>query len=90
MLPALGRLVQDQEPKVAMAAAISLLSFSVEHSGKILTANLDHPQFRSVFVNALAREDPEPHLDALEEIVRNNLRPGIPGTQYSFRYSAKL
>ena len=54
LLPELGRLLRDPESKVQEAAALSLLSFNVGDTSEVLRANLDS-QFRSIFVNALAR-----------------------------------
>ncbi|MBW1807380.1 MAG: HEAT repeat domain-containing protein [Deltaproteobacteria bacterium] len=74
-LPILGRLIHDRDPKVAAAGALSLLSFSVTHNQKILEANLEHPQFKSLFINALAGQDPKPYLESLGLIIRKGLRP---------------
>lgn len=75
LVPVLGKLLDDADRKVAATAALSLLSFSLEQNGGELRAHLKHPQFRSLFVNALARENPEPHVADLCEVIRNRLEP---------------
>jgi HEAT repeat protein len=76
MLPALAQLIHDRDPKVAEAAAMSLLSFSVKITKKILETNLEHPQYKTLFVNALAGQDAEPYLDSLGLIIRKGMQPG--------------
>jgi HEAT repeat protein len=75
LIPQLGKLLNDKEPRVHKAAAMSLLSFSLDHSREALEANVKHPQYRALFVNALAKPDPEPYLTDLAEIVRKKLEP---------------
>lgn len=74
-LPLLQSALGDEDPMVASAAALSLLSFPLDHSREILEENLNHPEFQSVFVNALASENPAPYLRQLARITRNDLRP---------------
>ncbi|MBN2496537.1 MAG: HEAT repeat domain-containing protein [Deltaproteobacteria bacterium] len=75
LLPVLEKLIYDPEPRVQAAAALSLLSFSAKQSGPALRAHLAHPQFRPLFVNALAREDARPYLSDLAQIVRQRREP---------------
>jgi hypothetical protein len=75
LVPLLGRLLADADAGVSQAAAMSLLSFSLDDSRSTLAANLRHPQYRPLFVNALASQDPERYLDDLDDIVRRKLEP---------------
>ena len=75
LLGLLDRLLKDDERKVRTAAALSLLSFDVKDSGKILKAYRNDPDFKSVFVNALAEVEPEPYLDDLAEIIEKRMEP---------------
>jgi len=75
LIPQLGKLLNDKAPRVHKAAALSLLSFSLDHSREALEANVKHPQYRALFVNALAKPDPEPYLKDLAEIVQKKLEP---------------
>lgn len=75
LIPLLGKLVDDPVSKVSATAALSLLSFSLKHNRAELTARVRHPQFRSLFVNALARETPEAYLSDLCEIIHKDLQP---------------
>lgn len=75
LAPLLGKLVDDPDSKVSSTAALSLLSFSLEQSRAELMARVRHPQFRSLFVNALAREMPEAYLPDLCEIIQKDLQP---------------
>ena len=74
-VPMLGSLINDKDPEVSKAAAMNLLSFATKHGGMTLQANIDHPQYRSLFINALAREDASPYIDELIDVIKNNLRP---------------
>lgn len=73
-IPVMERLLRDQDPEVAKAAAASLLSFPVRQTRKMLETNLDHPWYGPLFVNTLARHDPAPYLDRLGAIIRGRLR----------------
>jgi HEAT repeat protein len=75
LIPTLGRMLGDADPGVQSAAAASLLSFAPRASSDVLRAHLDHPEFRALFVNALAREDTGAYLDELAEIVRTKEAP---------------
>jgi hypothetical protein len=84
LLPVLGRLIHDEDPMVCRAAALSLMSFSIAKTRNILEANLEDSPWAPLFVNALAKRNPEPYLEALGKIIRGGLRPdnwwggGIP------------
>jgi HEAT repeat protein len=75
LIPQLARLLTDADAGVQSAAAMSLLSFSLDESREVLKANLKHPQFHSLFVNALAREDAGAFLDELAEIIKRKKEP---------------
>lgn len=75
LLPLLDQLLHDKDVHVRTPAALSLLSFSPAKAEKILKANIDDPDFKSVFVNALAEREPEPYLDSLAEIIEKRLEP---------------
>lgn len=71
----LSELVQDADPNVTQAAAISLLSLPMSDTRATLEALADRSEYRPVFVNALAADNPQPYLDALVDIVRHDRRP---------------
>lgn len=75
LIPDLAPLVDDADPQVAKAAALSLLSFSLEDSREALTAHLNHKNYHPVFVNALAHNDAEPYLEPLCQVIRQNRTP---------------
>lgn len=75
LIPTLGKMLADPDPDVQGAAAASLLSFSPRDSGDVLRANINHRQFHSLFVNALARDDTGNYLDELGEIVKKQQAP---------------
>jgi HEAT repeat protein len=74
LIPLLGPMLKDTSAPVRKAAAMSLLSFDAQDGGEVLKANLD-TDFRSIFVNALARKDPKPYLAILAETVVKDLQP---------------
>ena len=75
LLPALDALLVDAAPKVRTAAALSLLSFAVDQAAAVMKAHLGS-DYRPLFVNALARKDPQPYLAQLAEVIEQRLRPG--------------
>lgn len=77
MADTLARLLADKEPKVRRAAAMSLLSFSPKNKAiaEIFRANLDNAEFKPLFLNALARENPAEYLDALARAVEQKSEP---------------
>ena len=72
MVVVLGRLLADQDREVRRVASICLLSFSpkIEAVAGVLHANLSNKEFEPLFLNALARENSEPYLDALARVVQ--------------------
>ncbi len=74
LVPLLDRLLKDGAPKVRTAAALSLLSFAIDQAAAVMKAHLgsDH---RALFVNALARRDPQPYLPLLAEVIEKQLQP---------------
>jgi hypothetical protein len=75
LLPVLNRALRDENQEVRAAAALSLVSFPVSQSRDILRANLEDPEYMTIFVNVLAAENAEPYLDALCRIVEGRLEP---------------
>lgn len=72
LVAALGNLLNDRDESVAAAAALSLLSFSLDDSEETLKANLKDANFGPLFVNALAQRDGLIYADELCEIIQNN------------------
>lgn len=77
MADVLAKLLADEEFKVRQAAAMSLLSFSPRNEavGGIFRANIENEEFNPLFLNALARENPADHLDALARTVEEKTEP---------------
>lgn len=77
LVEVLGALLADEDSKVRRAASESLLSFSPKDQtvAGVLQANLGKAEFEPLFLNALARENPEPYLDALSRVVKEKTRP---------------
>jgi hypothetical protein len=73
----LAKLLKDAEFTVRQAGAMSLLSFSPRNNAvaAIFRANLDHEDFRPLFLIALAREKPADYLDALAKAVEEKTEP---------------
>jgi len=73
----LAKLLADREADVRRAAAMSLLSFSPKNDSiaKVFRANLDNEEFQPLFLNALARENPTDHLEALSKAVEEKTTP---------------
>jgi hypothetical protein len=74
LIPTLDALLKDGAPKVRVAAALSLLAFAIDQAGGVMKANLGS-DFRPLFVNALARRDPQPYLELLAEVIEKRLQP---------------
>jgi hypothetical protein len=70
----LDPLVHDSDAKVRTASALSLLAFAPGDAEQVMKANLTS-EFRPLFINALARSDPEPYLPLLAEIIEQRLQP---------------
>jgi hypothetical protein len=77
LVEVLGSLLVDKDHKVSRVASASLLSFSPKDQSVagVLRANLENAEFHPLFLNALARENPEPHLDALAQVVKEKTVP---------------
>jgi HEAT repeat protein len=73
----LGRLLADKDPNVRRATAMSLLSFSStnEAVAEVFQANIENDEFKPLFLNALAREKPAAHLDALAKAIDEKANP---------------
>lgn len=73
----LGTLLHDRDPAVRQAASRSLCSFSTKHEAvaKVLRENLENAEFHPLFLNALARENPEKYLDQLAKVVVERTEP---------------
>jgi hypothetical protein len=73
----LGRLLRDTDADVRRAAAMSLLSFSPTNAtaAGVFRANLTNQEFQPLFLNALARLDPVPHLDELAQAITEKTNP---------------
>jgi HEAT repeat protein len=74
LVPILDTLLKDAAPEVRVDAALSLLSFAPDQAGAVMKANLGS-DFRSLFVNALARRTPVPYLPMLAEVIEKQLQP---------------
>jgi len=75
LLPLLDRMIGDKDAEVGTAAALSLLSFDPKQSKDVLLAHRKDPDFKSVFINALAAGDTGPYLDDLVEIIEKRSEP---------------
>jgi HEAT repeats len=69
LVPLLGKLLQDPAAGVRTAAALSLLSFAPDQASQIMKANLAS-EFGPLFVNALARGNPQPYLPMLAQMIK--------------------
>ena len=78
-LPLAGELLHDPNQEVREAAASSLASFPVGQTRDILRANIADPDFKSVFLDILADDDPNPYLDGLAEVVDKRIVPSSFG-----------
>jgi hypothetical protein len=74
LVPLLDNLLRDPAASVRAAAALSLVSFPIDEAASVMKANLAS-DFRPVFVNALARSDPQPYLRMLAEIIEQQPQP---------------
>ncbi len=73
----LEKLLTDKDQSVRKAAAMSLLSFSLNEKNvaDIFRVNLTNEEFHPLFLNALAQEDPKGHLEGLAEAVEARADP---------------
>jgi hypothetical protein len=74
LVPLLDALLHDPEAKVRTAAALSLTAFAPGDAEQVMKANLAL-EFRPLFINALARVDPQPYLPLLAEVIEQRLQP---------------
>lgn len=74
LVPALDALLKDAAPKVRSAAALSLLSLPLAQADRVMRQNL-YSDFMALFVNALARRDPQPYLPQLAEVIERRRAP---------------
>ena len=74
-VPLLVKMLADEDPKVVVAATQSLLSFPDPAVAAHLRAHVAHADMGVLFVNALARSEPEPHLANLCDIVEKGREP---------------
>jgi hypothetical protein len=74
LVPLLDKLLQDPAANVRAAAALSLVSFPLDLAAPVMKANLAS-DFRPLFINALARSDPQPYLAMLAEVIEQQLQP---------------
>jgi HEAT repeat protein len=74
LVPLLDKLLQDPVADVRTHAALSLLSFPLDQVAPVMKANLAS-EFRPLFINALARGDPQPYLAMLAEVIEQRLQP---------------
>jgi hypothetical protein len=68
LLPLLDKLLHDPAAEVRGAAALSLFSFPIDQAAPVMKENLTS-EFRPLYVNALARGDPQPYLEMLAESI---------------------
>jgi HEAT repeat protein len=73
----LATLLGDNDPQVRSASCQSLLSFSPKRKevGKVFQANLGNEEFSPLFLNALAKDNPEPYLEPLARVVERKTEP---------------
>lgn len=74
LLPLLGNLLQDPAADVRAAAAMSLVSFAPDQAAQVMRANLAS-EFGPLFVNALARGNPQPYLPMLAKVIEQRSQP---------------
>ena len=75
LVPVLGKMLGDTSDHVSSAAALSLLSFSLDASEVILKANVKHANYGPLFVNALAQSHGLRYADELCDIIQHNRQP---------------
>jgi len=74
LLPLLDPLLKDPAADVRMAAAMSVLAFAPDAAAPVMKAHLAS-DYRPLFINALARRDPQPYLAQLAEVIEKRLQP---------------
>lgn len=77
LLDVLAGLLGDQSSAVRRVASTCLRSFGPkdEAVARVFRAQLGKREFAPLFLNALAREDPEPYLDALAQVLEDRIEP---------------
>ena len=73
LTPVLEHLLKDKDRYVANAAYISLLSFSLNKVEHIFKTYKNDPDWKGLFVNALAEQNAEPYLKDLAEIIEKRI-----------------
>jgi len=73
LISILDELIIDDDTYVANAAYVSLLSFDGRKVKSIFEKYKDHPDWKVLFVNALADINPEPYIDELAEIIEKDM-----------------
>lgn len=73
----LDHLLVDEDSTVRRMACVSLLSFSptTPELTRVFQSHLGQAEFKPLFLNALARENPEPYLGALARVVEEKTEP---------------
>jgi hypothetical protein len=75
--PLLAKLLADRDADVRRAAAMSLLSFAPTNRAiaQVFQANLQNKEFEPLFLNSLARANPEKHLEDLSRAIEQKANP---------------
>ncbi len=73
LLPVLEKLLTDQDNQVISATVESILSFKPDKVEDLLLKHKNNPDFKPLFVNALAEVKTEPYQDELAEIIQKKL-----------------
>jgi hypothetical protein len=73
LLPILEKLLTDQDNQVISAAVESILSFKPDEAESLLLKHKNDPDFKPLFVNALAEVTTDPYRDELAEIIQKQL-----------------
>lgn len=74
LVPLLGKLLRDPAANVRAAAALSLVSFAPDQAAPVMKANLAS-EFGPLFINALARRNPQPYLPMLAKVIEQRSQP---------------
>ena len=77
LVEVLGKLLTDRNSATRRVASVSLLSFSPKNESvaRVFRANLGNEEFAPLFLNALARENPDQYLDALARVLEDKPEP---------------
>ncbi len=74
LLSSLDTLLKDPSVQVRAGAALSLLSFDPATARAVMMANLGS-DYKPLFVNLLAQQDPKPYVAQLAEVIEKHLTP---------------